>query len=114
MSREFFQNLEEFLPVYVPVVPSYLHAGAVFLVVLLISHTITEKSKAVFDLDGDGTESLTEKKMRKFIFRGTGVFIGLFLADITFAISWRLRNRINRKHLVYSRWFPGIFQNGSS
>lgn len=114
MSKEFFQNLEEFLPVFVPAMPSYLHAGLVFIAVVLIGHIITERSTTIFDIDGDGTESATELKMRKFIFRGTSVFFGLFLADVAFAISWRLRNKINRKHLVYSRWFPGIFQNGSS
>ena len=112
MSKEFFQNLEEFLPVFVSVVPSYLHAGLVFFAVVLIGHILTERSKAVFDIDGDGNESATEKKMRKFIFRGTSVFVALFFADIAFAISWRLRNKVNRKHLVYSRWFPGIFQDG--
>ena len=111
MSREFFQELENFLPVFVSAVPSYLHSGLVFGVVVLIGSIITKKSKTIMDIDGDSLESATEKKMKKFIYMGTTVIVAIFFADLTFDISWKIRNKVNRKHLVYSRWFPGIFQN---
>lgn len=110
MSREFFDELENFLPVFVSVIPSYIHAAAVFSVVVLIGSMISKKIQSTMDIDGDGEESPTEKKMKRFIYMGTSVIAGIFLADIAFTISWRLRNKVNRKHLVYSRWFPGIFK----
>lgn len=113
-SKEFFEELEKFLPVFVSVVPTYLHASLVFIVVLIIGQIMTNRSNAKMDIDGDGEESATEKKMRLFIFRGTSVVVALFMADLAFQISWKLRNRVNRKHLVYSRWFPGLLQNGST
>lgn len=111
MSKEFFQELENFLPVYVSSVPSYFHSGLVFGVVFIIGLVITQRSKTILDINEDSVESATEKKMKKFIYIGTTVVIGIFLADFTFNISWKLRNRVNRKHLVYSRWFPGLFKN---
>ena len=110
-SKEFFQELEKFLPVYVKPLPSYIHGGLVFVVVLLIGVINANRSKVIFDINGDAVESSQERKMKKFIFIGSSVAVGIFLADLTFNISWKLRNRVNRKHLVYSRWFPGIFQN---
>lgn len=106
MSKEFFQELENFLPEYVPVVPSYLHATLAFCVVVLIGSIIAKRSQ---DIDGD--ESASEKKMKKFIYLGTSVIVAIFFADLTFNISWKLRNKVNRKHLVYSRWFPGMFNS---
>lgn len=111
MSREFFQELENFLPVFVSAVPSYIHAALAFSVIVVIGTIITKRSKTIMDIDGDSIGSATEKKMKKFIYMGTSTIIAIFFADLTFNISWKLRNRINRKHLVYSRWFPGIFQN---
>lgn len=113
-SKEFFEELEKFLPVFVSVIPTYLHSALVFVVVYAIGHILSSRSKAVMDIDGDGEESATEKKMKTFIFRGTSVIVALFFADLTFMISWKLRNRINRKHLVYSRWFPGLLSNGAN
>lgn len=110
MSREFFQELENFLPVFVPTGPSYLHSSLVFGVVVLIGTIITKKSKTIMDIDGDSLESATEKKMKKFIYMGTTAIVAIFFADLTFNISWKLRNKINLKHLVYSRWFPGIYK----
>lgn len=111
MSKEFFQELENFLPVFVSAVPSYMHAALVFGVIFLIGYIISVRSKAIMDVDGDSVESATEKKMKKFIYLGTSVIVAIFCADLTFDISWKLRNRVNRKHLVYSRWFPRLFQN---
>lgn len=111
MSKEFFQELENFLPEFVPVGPSYVHATLAFCIVVLIGSIIAKKSRAIMDIDGDSVESATEKKMKKFIYLGTSVIVAIFFADLTFNISWKLRNKVNRKHLVYSRWFPGIFNN---
>ena len=111
MSKEFFEELEKFLPVYVRPLPSYLHASLVFSIVVLIGVINANRTKVIFDINGDSKESTQEKKMKKFILIGTSVVIAIFLADVTFNISWKLRNKVNRKHLVYSRWFPGIFQN---
>lgn len=108
-SAQFFRELENFLPVHVPAIPSYVHSTVVFLLVSIIGYVLSEKSEATLDVDGDNQESDTERKMRKFIYRGTAVFIALMLADLTFNISWRLRNKVNRRHLVYSRWFPKLY-----
>lgn len=72
----------------------------VFSAVLLVGHLVSNNTKSVLDIDGSGEESATEKRMKKFI--------GIFLADLTFNISWKLRSKVNRQHLVYSRWFPNI------
>ena len=111
MSKEFFQELEKFLPVYVKPLPSYVHSALVFSVVVLIGVINANRTKVIFDINGDSEEGPQERKMKKFIFIGTSVVIALFCADVAFNISWKLRNRVNRKHLVYSRWFPGIFKN---
>lgn len=108
-SPQFFRELENFLPVHVPVFPSYVHSTLVFLIAVVSGHLVSKKSKATFDLDSDGVESETEKKMRVFIQRGITVVVALFLADLTFNVSWKLRNKVNRKHLVYSRWFPKLY-----
>ena len=111
MSKEFFEELEKFLPVYVSPMKSYIHGGMVFSVIVLIGVINANNTETILDIDGDSVESEQEKKMKKFIFVGTSVVIAIFLADLTYEISWKLSNRVNRKHLVYSRWFPGIFQN---
>lgn len=108
--KGFFTELESFLPVFVSAIPSYMHASLVFSVVMLIGYIITQRSQSRMDLNGDGKESATEKKMRKFIFMGSSVVAALFLSDIAFTISWKLRNRVNRKHLVYSRWFDTLYK----
>ena len=110
-AKEFFEELEKFLPVYVKPLPSYVHSALVFSVVVLIGTIVSNRSEVIFDINGDSVEGPQERKMKKFIFIGTSVAIGIFLADVTFSISWKLRNRINRKHLVYSRWFPNLFTN---
>lgn len=111
MSKEFFQELENFLPVFVPAGPSYVHATLAFCIIVLIGTIISKRSKTIMDIDGDSVESAAEKKMKKFIYMGVSVVVAIFFADLTFNVSWKLRNRVNRKHLVYSRWFPGLFQN---
>ena len=108
-ASEFFSELERFLPVFVSAIPSYAHATVAFAIVLLVGHIITRSSThVVIDIDGDDEESEIELKMKKFIYYGITVAIGVFLADLTFGASWMIRNGVNRKHLVYKRWFPKI------
>ena len=64
-SKEFFQELEKFLPVYVKPLPSYLHAGLVFIVVVLIGIINANRTKVIFDIDGDAVESAQERKMKR-------------------------------------------------
>lgn len=111
MPKEFFEELEKFLPVYVSPMKSYIHGGMVFAVIVLVGFINANNTKTILDINGDSIKSEQGKNMKKFIFIGTSVVIGIFLADLTYEISGQLSNRVNRKHLVYSRWFPGIFQN---
>lgn len=108
MSQEFFQELENFLPVHVSIFPTLLHAGLVFALVFLVGFLIS--SKITHDSSNDIESTATEKKIQKYIYLGTTVVIGIFFADLTYNISWRLRNKkVNGKHLVYSRWFPKLY-----
>jgi len=110
-STDFFTQLKEFLPKYVSPVPSYLHAFLVFSVIMVIGHVISANTDVTLDIDGDGTESATELKMKKFAFYGTSAIVGIIVADLAYTISWRLRNKGNSSHLTYRRWFPSIYSS---
>lgn len=109
MSATFFSQLKEFLPQYVSPVPSYIHSFIVFGVVMLVGHILTKTTDFVLDVNGDGEESDTEKTMKRFAYYGTAAIVGILAADLTYTVSWKLRNKVNRDHLTYSRWFPNLY-----
>lgn len=108
VPSNFFQQLTDFLPKYVSPRTSYLHAGVAFICIFVISHLITSKIK--LDIDGDGEESDTEEKARKMVAVAVSLILGIFVADITYTVSWRLRNKaVNGNHLTWRRWFAPIY-----
>jgi len=90
-AKDFFEELVKFLPKHVSPMKSYIHASLVFVITFV---------------NRDGIESENEEKAKKFIQHGLSFIISVFIADFAFDISWRLRNKVNRNHNVYSRWFP--------
>lgn len=96
-SKEFFRELQNFLPVHVSAFPSYLHAFLVFVVATLIGAWIVRR----YEPDED---SSLDPRLQQYALYGTSVLAGLFLADIAYSVSWLLRNRVNRKHITYKRW----------
>lgn len=108
---DFFSQLVDFLPKYVSPLPTYLHSGIAFVAVMLIGHLVSEMSSFSLDIDGDGKESQKENRMKKIVFFGGSAIVGMIVADVTYDVSWRLRNRTNINHLTYSRWFPSIYQS---
>lgn len=110
-AQDFFRELENFLPKYVPAIPSYVHASLAFLFALSIgiytvnSMTDTETNDETNDDDSDGDDSSYDRKIRRYALLGVATLVSLFVADVAFDISWKTRNKINRKHLIYQRWF---------
>jgi len=99
-AKDFFEELVKFLPKHVSPMKSYIHASLVFVITFIISTLIMN------NVNRDGIESENEEKAKKFIQHGLSFIISVFIADFAFDISWRLRNKVNRNHNVYSRWFP--------
>jgi len=79
-AKDFFEELVKFLP----------------------KHVSPMKS-----VNRDGIESENEEKAKKLIQHGLSFIISVFIADVAFNTSWRLRNKINKNHATYSRWFQG-------
>ncbi|ACH46855.1 unknown [Feldmannia species virus] len=98
-SQSFFRELENFLPIYVSVLPSYAHAILVFLALSLTGYLVSVR------LSTDPEEEKKQNKSRFYVMLGVTALASLFASDVAFNVSWILRNRVNRKHLVYKRWF---------
>jgi len=109
MSASFFSELKDFLPVFVSPRPSYIHASIAFIITILVGHMLTKTDLLTLDIDGDGVESEKEKKMKNLVYYGSSAIVGFFIADTVFGLSWKLRNKVNRPHLTYANWFPGIY-----
>lgn len=108
VPNNFFQQLTEFLPKYVSPLKSYMHSGIAFIIIFTIVHLIASNLK--LDIDGDGEESETEEKARKLVSLSVSFIIAIFVADITYTISWRLRNKaLNGTHLTWRRWFSPLY-----
>ncbi len=105
--KNFFEELIEFLPKHVSPMKSYIHASLVFVITFIISSLVINKLDFQFDVNRDGVESENEEKAKKFIQHGMSFIISIFVADFAFNTSWRIRNRVNRNHATYSRWFKG-------
>ena len=105
-AKDFFEELVKFLPKHVSPMKSYIHASLVFVITFIISTLIMNKMDLQFDVNRDGIESENEEKAKKFIQHGLSFIVSIFIADLAFDISWRLRNKVNRNHNIYSRWFP--------
>ncbi|AAR26849.1 FirrV-1-A25 precursor [Feldmannia irregularis virus a] len=107
-SQAFFRELENFLPKYVPITPSYAHALLAFVISLSVGgYLATRKAQQQSDSQTGqtGQASGGESRLQYYALLGVAVLVSLFVADTTYNISWRLRNKVNRKHLVYQRWF---------
>lgn len=109
-SREFFNELEDFLPAYVSPMKSYIHAFITFIVILAIGHSLSDKLSIKIDINQDGEEDDFERRSRIAIYYCGLVIVGLVSSDFVYSMSWRLRNKVNRKFLTYSRWFPSLFK----
>lgn len=109
MSKAFFKELVEFLPKYVSPRTSYLHATISLIITFIVANIIITKMDFKFDIDRDGNESETEEKVARFIGYGFAFLIAIFVADLTFNTSFRMRNRVNRNHLTYARWFKNLY-----
>ena len=108
-SREFFNELENFLPQYVSPMKSYFHAFVAFLFVVAVGHSLSDKLSPKIDLNGDGLENTLEERTRIAIYNGSLVILALIVGDLAYSLSWKLRNRVNRKYLTYARFFPSLF-----
>ena len=108
-AKAFFSELQNFLPVYVSPIKSYLHAFFTFALMMLISKALEKKLAMKIDIDGDGIESKTEQRMKVYIYYGSWFILALIASDLTYTVSWRLSNRVNLKHLGYKRWFPSLY-----
>jgi len=97
-AKDFFEELVKFLPKHVSPMKSYIHASLVFVITFIVSTLIVNR---------DGIESENEEKAKKLIQHGLSFIISVFIADVAFNTSWRLRNKINKNHATYSRWFQG-------
>jgi len=111
MSATFFKELVEFLPKYVSPVKSYVHATLTFIITFIIAKLIINKLDFNFDIDSDGSESETEEKAKMFVEYAVALLISIFVADLAFSASWKIRNRVNGKHKTYARWFKGLYGN---
>ena len=109
-SRDFFNELENFLPQYVSPIKSYFHAFIAFLFIVAVGQSLSDKLSPKIDLNGDGVESTLEERSRKAIYFGILVIIALVVGDLAYSVSWKLRNRVNRKYLTYARFFPSLFR----
>jgi len=109
MSATFFKELTNFLPKYVSPGKSYIHATISLLLTFIIANTIITKMDLKFDIDRDGLESETEEKAARFIGYGFAFLIAIFVADLTFSTSFRMRNKVNRNHATYARWFKSLY-----
>lgn len=108
-SSDFFKQLTNFLPKYVSPMTSYGHALIIFMIVFIISNIISRSFE--LDVDRDGVESENEELAKKYISYGISFLIAVFAADMTYDISWRIRNnRVNRSHNIWRKWFGGIYQ----
>jgi len=108
LPSNFFEQLTEFLPKFVSPMKSYLHAGIAFTCVFIIVHMISSNLK--LDIDGDGEESETEEKARNLVALAISFIMAIFVADVTYTISWRLRNKaVNGNHLTWRRWFAPVY-----
>lgn len=108
MAAQFFYELEKFLPKHVSVIPSYLHSGISFAIVLGVGLVFRAKYKNAYLDDIEGVDDKLNKKLKDFIHGGITIGVAILAADMVFKISWVLRNKVNRKHLVYRRWFPKL------
>lgn len=108
-SRSFFSELQNFLPVYVSPVKSYLRAMAAFTVVMSLSKLLEKRLAMKIDINRDGLESKTEERMKLYIYYGSFFILALLASDFTYTVSWRLSNRVNLKHNGYKRWFPSLY-----
>lgn len=108
-SSAFFSELQKFLPVYVSPLKSYLHALIAFCLIMSVSNLLEERLARRIDIDGDGLESKTEERMKRYIYYGSFFILALLASDLTYTVSWRLSNRVNLKHNNYRRWFPSLY-----
>ena len=76
---------------------------------MLIGHMLTKTEMFTLDIDGDGIESEKEKTMKNLVYYASAGIVGFFIADTVFGVSWKLRNKVNRNHITYSKWFPGVY-----
>lgn len=110
MNNDFFNKLEEFLPQYVSPLPSYAHAVAAFVVTGIVAYALSNRFGAL-DLNQDDSISEAERKVQEYVRVAVSTLVSLVLADLTFSVSFRLRNfRANRRHVTYSRWFPKLYK----
>lgn len=109
MSTKFFKELVEFLPKHVSPTKSYIHSALTFVIVFIISKIIIKQIDMNFDVDSDGSESESEEKAKFFIECGIALLISLFASDMAFNISWGIRNRINKNHRTYQKWFKALY-----
>lgn len=108
-SKAFFSELQNFLPVYVSPVKSYIRAAVAFVMVMSVGMLLRERLSMKIDINGDGIESEIEERMRSYIYLGSFFILALLASDLTYTVSWRLSNMVNLKHNGYRRWFPSIY-----
>ena len=108
-AKAFFSELQNFLPVYVSPMKSYLHASFAFALMMLTSKALEKKLAMKIDIDADGLESKTEQRMKLYVYYGSWFILALMASDLTYTVSWRLSNRVNLKHVGYKRWFQSIY-----
>lgn len=109
MDETFFEKLVEFLPKHVPLAKSYAHGAIGSVLAYLITYSIGGQF-FILDFDQDDVISETERRAQSGIRIAVAVLVALFVYDLVFNVSWRIRNfNINRNHVTYKRWFTGLY-----
>ena len=106
-AAKFFTELKDFLPKFVPLRPSYMHAFIAFWVVMMIGHLVPKTP--LIELE-DGTLTETEQKRKEYVYYAAILLFAFFVGDTAFSVSWRLRNKkINGLHMTWRKWLPSVY-----
>ena len=106
-SAQFFEELKDFLPKFVSLRPSYVHAFITFCVVMIIGNVMPQTS--IIDLE-DENMSETAQKRAKYVYYAGVLLFAFFVGDTAFSVSWRLRNKkVNGLHMTWRKWLPILY-----
>ena len=108
-TTNFFEQLEDFLPIHVSPLPSYAYASAAFVISSLITYYLGAEY-LVRDFDRDEHVTPAEERARKYVQVATSALVSLLIADTVYDLSFKVRGYMaNKKHFVYKRWFPKLY-----
>jgi hypothetical protein len=110
MNREpvdkFFENLTDFLPKFVSMLPSYELGLVVFITSMVITRRVyTNTVKSESSVEGKTEVEQLRVKAMNGLSWVVPVIISFVLAEATVDVSFYLRNFVaNRNHITWSKW----------